>query len=83
MVFSSIMPSAAEVELKAALDAVVADGGGLGEILNVTNELAPSVAKQTAIPSAVAGLIGTGAAAFLINMFNKHDDDENQFGPAS
>ena len=82
-IMNKIMPAAAEADLKAAMEGVIADGGGLGEIVSITKEFGPTIAKQTAIPSALAGLIGTGAAAFLINMFNKRDDHENQYGPAS
>jgi len=85
IVMGKIMPSAAQVEMEAALEAIVADGGGLSEILAATKELStefgPAIAKQAAIPSAIAGLVGTGIAAFLINMFNKHDAHDNQFGP--
>ena len=83
MIMSAIIPSAAEAELKTAMESAMLEGGGLGEIMGLTKELGPQIAKQTAIPSAVGGLIATGLAAFLINMFNKRDDHENQYGPAT
>ena len=82
MVMSKVMPSAAQVELETALEAALTEGGGLGEIMALTKEMAPAIAKQSAIPSAIAGLVGTAVAAFVINMLNKHDDHENQYGPA-
>ncbi len=83
MIMGMIMPSAAEAELKTAMEEMMTDGGGFGEIMGLTKELGPQIAKEAAIPSAVGGLIATGLAAFLINMFNKRDDHENQYGPAS
>ena len=79
---STIMPSAAETELKEALESAMLEGGGLGDIMALTKEMGPAIAKQSAIPSAIAGLVGTAVAAFVINMLNKHDDHENQYGPA-
>jgi len=83
MVMSKVMPSAAQVELETALEAVVSEGGGFGDIMALTKEMGPAIAKQSAIPSAIAGLVGTAIGAFVINMLNKRDDHENQFGPAS
>ena len=82
MLMSTIMPSAAETELKEALESAMLEGGGLGDIMALTKEMGPAIAKQSAIPSAIAGLVGTAVAAFVINMLNKHDDHENQYGPA-
>ena len=82
MLVNTIMPSAAQVELETALESLVLEGGGLGDIMALTKEMGPAIAKQTAIPSAIAGLVATAIAAFLINMLNKHDDHENQYGPA-
>ncbi len=83
MVMGAVMPSAAEAELKEAMEAAAAGGSGLGEIMAITKEMGPAVAKQSAIPSAISGLVGTGIAAFLINMLNKSDNHDNQFGPAT
>ena len=82
MLVNTIMPSAAQAELETALEAAMTEGGGLGDIMTLTKEMGPAIAKQTAIPSAISGLVGTAIAAFLINMLNKHDDHENQYGPA-
>ena len=82
MVMSAVMPSAAETELKEAMESAMTEGGGFGDIMAITKEMGPAIAKQSAIPSAIAGLVGTAVAAFVINMLNKHDDHENQYGPA-
>jgi len=83
MLLSMVMPSAAEAEMKAAMESAMLEGGGLGDVMALTKEMGPAIAKQSAIPSAIAGLVGTAAGAFLINMLNKSDDHENQYGPAS
>lgn len=82
MLVNAIMPSAAQAELETALEAAMTEGGGFGDIMALTKEMGPAIARQTAIPSALAGLVGTAIAAYLINMLNKHDDHENQYGPA-
>jgi len=82
MLVNAIMPSAAQVELETALEAAMTEGGGLGDIMALTKEMGPAIAKQTAIPGALSGLVGTAIAAYLINMLNKRDDHENQYGPA-
>ncbi len=83
LILGAVMPSGAEAELKEALEGVIADGGGMGDIMELSKEMGPAVAKEAAIPSAISGLVGTGLAAFLINMFNKSDNHDNQFGPAT
>jgi len=83
MLMGKVMPSAAEAEMKAAMESAMLEGGGLGDVMALTKEMGPALAKQAAIPSAIAGLVGTAVGAFLINMLNKSDDHENQFGPAS
>jgi len=54
------------------------ESGDLAAVMEVTQDLA----KKTAIPSAIAGLVSSFIAAFIINMLNKADDHENQYGPA-
>ena len=83
MIIGAVMPSAAEAELKEALEGVLTDGGGLGDIVALSKEMGPAVAKGAAIPGAIMGLVSTGVAAFLINMINKSDNHDNQFGPAT
>jgi uncharacterized membrane protein YhaH (DUF805 family) len=87
MILGAVMPSAAEAEMTLAMEARMAGVTGFGEIMEVTKEIAdefgPTLAKQAAIPSAIAGLVATGAAAFLINLINKSDGHDNQFGPAT
>lgn len=83
MLMSTIMPSAAETEFKNAMEAAAENGAGLGEIMGMTKEFGPAIAKEGAIPSAIAGLVGTAIAAFVVNMLNKRDDHENQYGPPS
>lgn len=55
-----------------------AESGDLAAVMEVSQGLA----KKTAIPSAIAGLVGSFIAAFVINMLNKSDGHENQYGPA-
>lgn len=83
LIMGAVMPSGAEAEMTEALEGVITDGGGMSDVLALTKEMGPAVAKEAAIPGAIAGLVGTGAAAFLINMFNKSDNHDNQFGPAT
>ncbi|GGX62329.1 hypothetical protein GCM10011309_10370 [Litorimonas cladophorae] len=87
MILGAVMPGAAEAEMKLAMEARMAGATGFGEIMEITKEITdefgPALAKQAAIPSAIASLVATGIAAFLINMFNKSDAHDNQFGPAT
>lgn len=55
------------------------ESGDLAAVMEATGELA----KASAIPSAVTSLIGTAIIAFLVNMFNKSDAGDNQYGPAT
>lgn len=74
----------AMAELKAATDELAKSGGSLNEIMSASAQLAaeygPTIAKKTAIPSAIAGFIGTMLSAFLINLILKQDGHENQYG---
>lgn len=63
-------------EAEAAVTAA-GETGDLGEVMRLSGELA----KETAIPSAISSLVGTAISAYLINMFNKQDAGDNQFGP--
>ena len=63
-------------EIKAAIEAA-SESGDLGEVMRLSGEQA----QDQALPSAVVGLIGTLVSAYLINMFNKQDSGDNQFGP--
>ena len=87
MIFGRIMPSAAAAEMSATVNELAQDGAGLGEILEMTAELTeehgPQIAKESAIPSAIGGLIATALAAFLINVLNKQEPNDNRFGPYS
>lgn len=60
----------------AALEAA-GESGDLGAVMEMTGDLA----KKTAIPSAIGSIIYTVAGAYIINMLNKQDMDENQYGP--
>lgn len=62
-------------EMEAAMEEAAASGA-VGDIMEMTGDLA----KKTAIPSALAGLVSTVAGAYIINMLNKSDMDENQYG---
>ena len=63
-------------EIEASMTAA-GEAGDMGEVMRLTGELA----KDQAIPSAISSIVGYVVAAFLINMFNKQDDGDNQFGP--
>ncbi len=63
-------------EIKAAIEAA-SESGDLGEVMRLSGEQA----QDQALPSAAVGLIGTLVSAYLINMFNKQDSGDNQFGP--
>ncbi|MGB6228994.1 MAG: DUF805 domain-containing protein [Litorimonas sp.] len=62
--------------MEAAMNEAAAEGD-MGTVVEMTGDLA----RATAIPSAISGVIGTLASAFLINMFNKQDMGDNQYGP--
>jgi len=74
-------------EMKAASEELAKSGAGFGEIMEqtkaLTEQYGPAIAKKTAIPGAVAGLVGTMLGGYLTNMLLKRDDHENQYGPAS
>ena len=74
-------------EMKAASEEIAKSGAGFGEMMEQTAALAeqygPAIAKNTAIPGAIAGFIGTMLGGYVTNMLLKRDDHENQFGPAS
>ena len=63
-------------EIEAAVNAA-GEAGDLGEVMRLSGEMA----QDQAIPSAVSSLVGTLISAFLVNMFNKQDAGDNQFGP--
>ena len=71
-----VMAGDAVKELELATEEAVSSGAGLSELMAMTGE----VAKKTAIPSAIASLIATVLGAFVINLLNKTDPDENQYG---
>lgn len=54
-----------------------AEAGDMEQVMAVSGELL----QAAAIPGAVASLIGAAIVAFLINMFNKQDPGDNQYGP--
>jgi uncharacterized membrane protein YhaH (DUF805 family) len=80
-IMGAVMPSGAEAELKEAVEGAMLDGAGFKDIMELGKDMGPAVAKEAAIPGAISGLVGTGIAAFLINLFNKSDDHDNQYGP--
>lgn len=63
-------------EAEAAIEAA-GEAADLGEVMRLSGELA----QEQALPSAVSSLVGTLVSAFLVNMFNKQDSGDNQFGP--
>lgn len=81
---SNMFGGSAMADMKAATEEIATSGAGFGEIMTATQELAleygPAIAKSTAIPTAIAGFIGTMAGAFLTNLILKQDAHENQYG---
>lgn len=63
-------------EMEAAVNAA-GEAGDIGEVMRLSGEMA----QEQAIPGAAASLVGTLISAFLVNMFNKQDSGDNQFGP--
>lgn len=84
MVASNMFGGSAMAEMQAASEEIALSGAGFAEIMTATAELAetygPAIAKNTAIPSAIAGFIGTMAGAFVVNLILKQDGHENQYG---
>lgn len=66
-------------EMKELTDAAGQEGD-IGAVFEIAKEYGPKIAQKTAIPSAVAGFVGTMLAGFLINLIIKQDGHENQFG---
>lgn len=56
-----------------------AESGDLSAVM----EASAKMAKASAIPSAISSVVGTLLTAYLVNMFNKSDPGDNQFGPAT
>lgn len=75
---------AAMQEMQAATEELATSGASFGEIMAATQALAleygPAIAKNTALPSAIAGFVGTMLGAFLTNLILKQDGHENQYG---
>ena len=69
-------------QLKEATEAA-AESGDISSIFAITTELAPAIAKKTALPSAIGGAIVSYLIAMVFNNMIKSDDHENQFGPAT
>jgi len=71
-------------EMTAAMEELAESGAGFGEILEqqtlLMNEFGPAIAKNTALPSAIAGFIGTMLGGYITNFILKSDDHENQYG---
>lgn len=63
-------------EMEAAVNAA-GESGDLGEVMRLSGEMA----KETALPGAISSLVGTLISAYLVNMFNKQDPGDNQYGP--
>ncbi len=67
-------------EMQAATEAA-AQSGDFGALMEITTEYAEPLAKKTAIPNAVAALVMGVLFAFIVNLLNKQDPGDNQFGP--
>lgn len=57
-----------------------AEEGDIAAIMAVATEYGPQIAKKTALPSAIAGLIGSYVFALVLNMILKPQQGENQYG---
>ena len=72
-------------EMKAATEELALSGAGFTELMTRTTELAteygPAIAKNTAIPTAIASFLGVMGGGFLVNLINKHNPHENAYGP--
>ena len=83
-VASNMFGGSAMAEMQAATEEIATSGAGFADMMAATAELAetygPAIAKNTAIPSAIAGFLGMMAGAFLINLILKQDGHENQYG---
>jgi len=83
-VASNMFGGDASEAMKVATEELATSGAGFAEIMAATQELAleygPAIAKKTAVPSAIAGFLGTMGGAFLVNLILKQDAHENQYG---
>lgn len=57
-----------------------AEEGDIAAIMAVATEYGPQIAKKTALPSAIAGLVGSYVFALVLNMILKPQQGENQYG---
>lgn len=64
-----------------AVQAAAEEAAAAGDIAGVMNAAA-GAAKAQAIPSAIGGLVISYLFAMVVNMINKGDDHDNQYGPA-
>ncbi|MEP3889602.1 MAG: DUF805 domain-containing protein [Hellea sp.] len=64
-----------------AVQAAAEAAAASGDIAGVMNAAA-GPAKAQAIPGAIGGLIIAYVFAMIVNMINKRDEHENQYGPA-
>jgi uncharacterized membrane protein YhaH (DUF805 family) len=78
--FAGEMTGGAPLAEMKELTKAAAEEGDFGALVEISKEYAPQVAQKTAIPSAIAGFIGTMLGGFLINLIVKQDPHENQFG---
>ncbi len=62
-------------------------GVGMMDLINASMsgdvELTQELTKKSVLPSAVGGLISYAVGAYVINMLNKGDPGDNQYGPAT
>jgi len=64
-----------------AVQAAAEEAAAAGDIAGIM-DAAAGAAKAQAIPSAIGGLVISYLFAMIINMINKGDDHDNQYGPA-
>ena len=81
-IITSMFAGDVNAQLKEATEAA-AESGDISSILAITAELAPAIAKKTALPTAIGGAIVRYLIAMIFNNMIKSDDHENQYGPAT
>ena len=65
---------------QASVQAAANEAAASGDISGVMNAAA-GMAKATAIPSALGGLVMAYLFSMIVNMINKQEPNENQYGP--
>ncbi|MEL6688429.1 MAG: DUF805 domain-containing protein [Pseudomonadota bacterium] len=67
-------------EMQAATESA-AESGDFAAIMEIATEYGEPLAKKTAVPSAIGSLVYGAIFAFIVNLLNKQDGGDNQYGP--